>query len=127
MPALKTCSVPGCPALVPQGQSRCAGCAREAESRRGSSARRGYGKQHRMRFREGVLAREPICKVCMRRPSTVADHWPLSKRDLIQRKLDDNDPKNGRGLCKPCHDRETARSQPGGWNDRTSERSGGGG
>lgn len=67
-------------------------------------------------FREGVLARDPICKVCRRAPSTVADHFPLSRRELVAAGLDADDPERGRGLCKPCHDRETARLQPGGWN-----------
>lgn len=116
--ACKTCSTPGCPELVPKGQGRCAGCVRVAGVRRGSSARRGYGTAHRLRFREGVLALHPVCVRCMRRPSTIADHWPLSRDELVKRKLDPNDPKNGRGLCKPCHDSETARNQPGGWNAR---------
>jgi 5-methylcytosine-specific restriction protein A len=47
--------------------------------------------------------------------STVADHWPLSRRELEDQGLDPNDPQHGRGLCKHCHDMETARNQPGGW------------
>jgi 5-methylcytosine-specific restriction protein A len=48
--------------------------------------------------------------------ATVADHYPLSRKELIDAGLDPNDPQHGRGLCKPCHDRETAQNQPGGWN-----------
>jgi len=63
-----------------------------------------------------VLDRDPICVLCRLAASTVADHWPTSRRDLEAAGLDPNDPARGRGLCKPCHDRETARNQPGGWN-----------
>ncbi|QDY11401.1 hypothetical protein FJK98_02390 [Micromonospora sp. HM134] len=52
------------------------------------------------------------------RPSTVADHWPLSRRELVDAGLDANDPTRGRGLCKGCHDRHTSVAQPGGWNAR---------
>jgi 5-methylcytosine-specific restriction protein A len=45
-----------------------------------------------------------------------ADHWPLSRRQLAAQGMNPNDPKHGRGLCTPCHSRETARDQPGGWN-----------
>ncbi|WP_433406947.1 hypothetical protein [Streptomyces sp. CA-146814] len=45
-----------------------------------------------------------------------ADHWPLSKRELVARGLDEHDPRRGRGLCHSCHSSETARHQPGGWN-----------
>jgi len=62
-----------------------------------------------------VLARDPICVACYSARSTVADHYPLDKRELIARDMDDNDPQYGRGLCKRCHDQHTAEAQPGGW------------
>lgn len=120
--ALKTCSTPGCPNLVPSG--RCDQHKRAAEERRGTRHERGYGKAHGNRFRPGVLKANPLC-VCTDQhgthgpqclaPSTVADHWPLSKRELRTRGMDDNDPANGRGLCKGCHDWHTSQAQPGGW------------
>lgn len=70
------------------------------------------------RFRTVVLDREPICQLCGLAASTVADHWPVSRRDLVDRGADPNDPKRGRGLCARCHGIETSRHQPGGWNDR---------
>lgn len=112
--ALKVCPTPGCPELVPRG--RCAGCTAQAEQRRGTSTQRGYGRVHRTRFRDKVLARDPICVVCMRRASTVADHYPLSRRELLLRHMNADDPSNGRGLCAACHSAETALNQPGGWN-----------
>jgi len=120
--AMRVCSKVGCPVLVPSG--RCAAHLHEANKRRGSAAGRGYGHQHRGRFRPGVLKRDPLC-VCVERhghhanqcllPSTVADHWPLGRDELVLQGLDPNDPAHGRGLCKACHDWHTSQAQPGGW------------
>jgi 5-methylcytosine-specific restriction protein A len=63
-----------------------------------------------------VLDRDPICVLCELAVSTVADHYPHSRRELIALHLDPDDPQYGRGLCKRCHDTETATNQPGGWN-----------
>lgn len=114
--ALKPCSTPGCPQPVQRG--RCTQCAAKADAARGTSTERGYTTAGHQRFRDEVLAREPVCKVCYSARSTIADHHPMSRRECLARGLDPNDPSNGRGLCKPCHDRETAEHQPGGWNDR---------
>ena len=115
--ARRPCREAGCPHAALPDQARCEGHRRDADRARGTATQRGYtSKGHRQIFREGVLARDPICKVCLRRPSTVADHYPMSRRELVEAGLDANDPQHGRGLCKRCHDRETARLQPGGWN-----------
>lgn len=110
-----------CRQVVPSG-TPCPTCAparqRAVDEQRGSSGARGYGRTHRSRFRRGVLARDPICVLCEKRLATVADHWPIDRRELVTRGMDANDPKHGRGLCKKCHDSETARLQPGGWNRR---------
>lgn len=50
-------------------------------------------------------------------PTEHADHHPLSKRELQARGLDEHNPNYGRGLCHPCHSKETGRHQPAGWND----------
>ena len=117
MAAKKVCA--RCPRIIPTGTSYCPECTRAADKARGTATERGYSGQHKTRFRPGVLARDPVCKLCLAAWSTVADHWPLSRKELEARGLDPNDPANGRGLCKPCHDRETAANQPGGWNRRT--------
>jgi 5-methylcytosine-specific restriction protein A len=66
-----------------------------------------------------VLTRDPICVVCKRAFSTLADHWPDSRKDLIAKGVTDPDaPYRLRGLCAPCHSKETAIAQPGGWNQR---------
>jgi 5-methylcytosine-specific restriction protein A len=116
--ALTTCTRPGCPSLTAGG--RCDDCATSAERERGTSSQRGYGKRHRQRFRASILERDICCVLCRPRGewtlATVADHWPLSRRELTDRGLDADDPQHGRGLCATCHNRETAANQPGGWN-----------
>jgi 5-methylcytosine-specific restriction protein A len=39
--------------------------------------------------------------------STVADHYPQSKKELRDLNLDDNAPSAGRGLCARCHAKYT--------------------
>jgi 5-methylcytosine-specific restriction protein A len=123
--ALKVCSTPTCPNLVERG--RCPTCLAQAEQRRGTRQQRGYGRQHETRFRHGVLRRDPLC-VCVDTahghgprclaPATVADHYPRTRRELVELRLDANDPQYGRGLCEDCHNKHTATSSPGGWNAR---------
>jgi 5-methylcytosine-specific restriction protein A len=109
------CSTPICPTLIPPGVSRCPGCSRTAEQRRGTPTERGYGRAHRA-FRRAVLRRDPTCVIdgCGQ-PSEHADHHPHSLRELRTLGLDPYQPSRGRGLCQRHHSTETARSQPGGW------------
>ena len=117
--AARTCA--RCPTVIPNGERLCLPCltAQRAASDR---ARRPDGNPYATHghhtFRTAVLARDPICVLCHRRWSTVADHHPISRRDIEAAGLNPDDPNHGRGLCKRCHDRETARNQPGGWNAR---------
>jgi 5-methylcytosine-specific restriction protein A len=112
--ALTVCSTPGCPEYTEAG--RCADHRAQADARRGTARQRGYGGQHEKRFRPAVLARDPQCVLCKSRPSQHADHYPLSRRELVAAGQDPDDPQFGRGLCGPCHSTETAHHQPGGWN-----------
>jgi 5-methylcytosine-specific restriction protein A len=60
-----------------------------------SSARRGYGAEHRA-LRRQVLDEEPLCRACRVRPSTICDHRvPLSRGGLTVRE-------NLQGLCREC-------------------------
>ncbi len=117
--AKRVCPTPGCPTLTDGG--RCPQHQRDADLDRGTATQRGYTSAgHTKRFRPAVLERDPICVLCLAegttpRLATVADHWPLSRRELIAQGLDPDDPKHGRGLCAQHHSRETARLQPGGW------------
>ncbi|MFJ4687068.1 holin [Streptomyces sp. NPDC088789] len=109
-----------------RGSAKCAPCLARSRRDRPSAAAQGYGREHRDRFRAGVLRRDRTC-VCTEEqhghatpcgaPSVHADHHPLSKRELRERGLDENHPAYGRGLCHPCHSSETGRHQPAGWND----------
>ncbi|MFJ3705043.1 MULTISPECIES: holin [unclassified Streptomyces] len=112
--APKRCTTGGCSGTPTPGSGKCPRCARPRP--RPSAAAQGYGREHERRFRAGVLARDTVCVLCMQTPAVHADHWPLSKRELVERGLDDNDPRRGRGLCASCHSKETAEHQPGGWN-----------
>lgn len=113
--ALTICTTPGCPEYTDSG--RCDGCRTEAEQRRGSARQRGYGGRAWSRSRRAVLQRDPLCVLGCGRPATVADHWPVSRRDLVAQGVADPDaPHRMRGVCVPCHSSETAREQPGGWN-----------
>ena len=60
-------------------------------------------------LRQIVFHRDPICKICNRRPSSVADHIKDHKGNL---KLF-YDLENLRGLCKPCHDKKTGETSHG--------------
>lgn len=122
---MKVCSTTSCPTLVAKG--RCPKCIADSEARRGTASQRGYTSAGHQRFRTAVLRRNPLC-VCedvghghgrpCTAPSTVADHHPLSRRELIEQKLNPNSPSAGRGICKRCHDKATAQHQPGGWASR---------
>ena len=113
---MRVCSVSGCPTIYPTEEgSKCAKHRAQADKARGTARDRGYNTVGHQRFRNEVLERDPICVICGIAQSTVADHYPHSRKELIGLGLDPNDPKYGRGLCKLDHDRETAANQPGGW------------
>lgn len=112
MPRSKaTCPQPGCPNLTAGGR-----CPAHRPPERPSARQRGYDHEHETRFRAGVLARNPVCVLCKNKPAVVADHWPVSRRDLVRQGRDPNDPRYGRGLCRSCDSTQTAHRQPGGWN-----------
>ncbi len=121
----RVCTHPGCPSLV-EGGGRCALHQREAERARRPNGNP-YGTRGHQAFRDGVLAAHPLCQcmgecgkhdgLCAMR-ATVANHYPVERRDLEAAGLNPNDPTYGRGECKPCHDSYTARTSPGGWNLR---------
>jgi len=94
---------------------------RAYEEGRPSAAARGYDREWQA-TRAAYLADNPWCECddCLQLPAwrrpeaTVVDHkdglGPLGPRG--------HDPSNLRSMTKPCHDRRTARDQPGGWNRR---------
>jgi 5-methylcytosine-specific restriction protein A len=117
--ALSVCSTPGCPTLTPGG--RCEACQGAARRSRRTHTRAGYN-QAWLRTRKAYLQAHPYCECSecadlpmpLRPTATEVDHvdglGPLGPRGY--------DWANLRSMTKAHHARETARSQPGGWNDR---------
>ncbi|AEN09220.1 HNH endonuclease [Streptomyces sp. SirexAA-E] len=67
------------------------------------------------RIRRAYLYANPWCVLCGQ-AANVADHFPLSRRELIARGERNPDAaKHLRPLCAKCHNGETARNQPGGF------------
>jgi len=114
---MRVCSTPGCATIHNGTDSRCPTHLHTAKQTHWAKTRAYNTKSHRT-FRAAVLRAHPICNLCGLRESNVADHHPKSRNDLIALHLNPDAPQYGRGLCKPCHDRETAHHQPGGWNQR---------
>jgi 5-methylcytosine-specific restriction protein A len=114
------CSVPGCPELTTGG--RCAEHKREANKDRASRGGAVYTTRWQ-RVRKAYIYKHPWCVLCAK-AATVADHFPLSRREL-EAKGDPNpdSPKHLRPLCTSCHNKETAKHQPGGWAHERGARS----
>jgi 5-methylcytosine-specific restriction protein A len=92
---------------------------RPPDVKRENSYRRGYGGKAWHRARAIVLRRDPLCTAgpdlapdgCDN-PSTRADHYPRSRRQLLEAGVPDpDDPDLMRGLCESCHNRHTGRSR----------------
>lgn len=112
---MRVCSVSGCPTIYPRAEgSRCTPH-RQAARRARRATNDVYTSAGHKRFREAVLVAQPICTICWVAQSTVADHYPLDRRELVRKGLDPNDPERGRGLCAKCHNKHTAATNPGGW------------
>jgi len=77
---------------------------RDYRSPEAAEYRKLYKSADWRRLRARVLARDPLCRRCLRRskivPSTVANHIRPHKGDL-DLFFDDE---NVEGVCKPCHD-----------------------
>lgn len=52
-------------------------------------------------IRDQILAEEPVCRACLRRPATEADHVVPTAFG------GSNDRANGQGLCATCHAHKT--------------------
>lgn len=115
----KRCTTPGCGSTTDSDRTgRCTTCLtrqRRDLNRRRESQSELYGAQWPA-LRLDYLTRHPVCTLCPRQ-ADVADHYPrgirlLRKHGILHPHLD----RYLRPLCKQCHDRETARREPGGWN-----------
>lgn len=111
------CSTPGCRGQAAR-DGRCATCRVRRrggiEAARGTASQRGYGVRWSATRRQ-YLATHIWCVLCGA-VATIADHHPISRRDLIAAGVEDPDTDERlRPLCDPCHHVQTARLQPGGW------------
>ena len=97
---------------------RCKAAVQKAsDQQRGSAAARGYGRNW-TKIRGHYLKRNPQCCLCQA-AAEVPDHYPVSRRDLIERgDLHPDADQHLRPLCRPCHSKQTAIHEPGGWNRR---------
>lgn len=111
---MKVCNVTGCPELFEGKGGRCPTHSREARAQRIDN--RVYNTPGHARFRAAVLHRDPVCVIpgCIQW-ATVADHYPRTRRELIDLGLDPNNPEHGRGLCAQHHNMHTAATSPGGF------------
>jgi len=109
--ANKECAHPRCPVVVPSGQRHCEQHKRaevkQYEQGRGSSSKRGYGRRW-TKLRRVILARDPVCVACKRKPSTDVDHITPRRRGGT------DDEANLQGLCHECHSSKTA-TEDGRW------------
>lgn len=111
---MRVCNVPSCGTLFNGTGGRCPTHAQAARAKRVDN--KPYSTKAHQGFRTSVLRRDRICVIpgCTKR-STVADHHPRTRRELVALNLDPNDPQYGRGLCTHHHNTHTARTSPGGW------------
>jgi len=115
---MRVCATHGCPNLYPTTEgSQCSDHRKLAEQTRRPNGNP-YATAGHKRFRRAVLALDPICVLCDVKESNVADHHPHTRKELQAQGLNPNDPSYGRGLCVDCHNRHTAATTPGGWNNR---------
>ncbi len=103
----KPCSYPGCPKLVPAGQTFCSEHMKQMNQRyeryeRDPATRSRYGKQWK-RIRYKYVQEHPFCEECMKHGELVLTEQvhhivPLAEGGT-------NDESNLMSLCKSCHSR----------------------
>lgn len=86
---------------------RCSSCRSDAERRRGSAAKRGYGRAWE-RIRRNYIERNPVCE----RPGCWLRATDVNHKDG-KGPLGDNSPENLEALCHGHHSEETARHHGG--------------
>ena len=101
--------------------SKCEACLaahyRRDDANRGNSNSRGYERRGgHQTFRDGVLwmCRGGCVIEGCGNIATVADHYPMSRRELVAAGLDPNDPIYGRGLCTFHHNQHTGQTEGAG-------------
>ncbi|WP_229423906.1 HNH endonuclease signature motif containing protein [Massilia frigida] len=113
--AKSVCRHAGCNALVDVSghcEKHAAAYQKAVDARRGSASERGYNRRWQ-KARETFLNRSPLCVECDRegvaQAAQVVDHIVAHKGDagLFW------DTSNWQSLCKPHHDRKTAKTDGG--------------
>ena len=101
-----------CPRLVPAGGgTRCGTC-------RPRTRTFDYSSRPWRRRSKDFLRRHPRCIDCGA-PSTVSDHAPVARRDLVARGVPDPDAdEHLQPRCAPCHNRRTVAVDGGFGNPR---------
>lgn len=86
--------------------------AKRAVDPRAAERAKPYGRKWREGPRKACLQRDPVCTVCGLAPSTVADHHPLERAELLELGVEDCDALAYlRGVCASCHSRKSARGR----------------
>lgn len=110
------CGTPGCGGVVGDGgRARCPTC--RARMPRTPPTAAGYDHRWTTRARQYLCDdAHAYCALCGR-IAQVPDHYPRSRKQLVRAGVDDPDADQYlRPLCRRCHNRESGRNQPGGWN-----------
>ncbi|GGV13650.1 hypothetical protein GCM10010245_23830 [Streptomyces spectabilis] len=117
--ALQVCPTPGCPTLTTTG--RCETCQARATRTRASATSKGYDARW-ARTSSAYLRAHPYCECdeCEALPPLLRSRaTEVNHRDgLGPRGPRGHDWTNLQAMTKAHHSRETAKHQPGGWNDR---------
>ena len=101
----KPCSYPGCPNLVPAGQSFCSEHMKQMNQRyerfgRDPETKKRYGRQWE-RIRRRYIAAHPLCEECQRHGRYVKAEHVHHVRPLSEGGTHDED--NLMALCRKCH------------------------
>jgi len=113
---MRPCTSPGCQGRAASGRcEKCRSRQRKTWDRRRGRQYERYGPLWPIR-RLNYLGENPWCLLCGKM-ATVPDHWPIDRKQLLAMGVPDPDADEYlRPLCAPCHNRQTAVHQPGGWN-----------
>jgi 5-methylcytosine-specific restriction protein A len=113
LPRRRCTMAPNCPNLISGRERACPDHVHMLTATRAEKGTSAYGKDW-PRKRESFLYANAWCVLCGQ-PSKVADHHPVSRKELVKRGVaDPNAHEHLRALCVRCHNRETGRAQPGG-------------
>lgn len=120
----KPCSYPGCPKLVPAGQSYCQEHTKQMNQQyerygRDPEVRRRYNKEWR-KVRSIYIKSHPYCEECFK-------HGVMTKAEQVHhiKPLADggnNNPDNLMSLCRSCHSKRHAERGDR-WNSNKSKKS----